>query len=1120
MTDPLIHRASKIYAWLKVGQLGAAIANDSVTSMTVDSGHRMINGMDVLIGTEMMTVSAITGSTDTAITIDRGEYQNTKNGTVHGREIGGAAAAHADNSDIFAWSELIDSDGLSLAQSFTIEENMYKPRTLQLTLSNFSATTKFTIGLLDGLLKESTPLKVVHGVNYSVLFSGKIIRVTKQHALNEGNTLQITAADAFYEMGRIKTVGKDAIVEIKNINKANSSSFADVADAKISSIIELLVRRFQFSGITPAGSGSAAVKEHNVTTTPGVSGSEAVFEDSRFDRNLNARGTKISFAGSNNYLLKAISRLALTDQLGTHTYGYQLNINDNFTSVSTAHNPPKMLTYAKSGFSPGIAESTSPSTGNLTFQYYFESDPVTENGGTRLMKSGASFDNLDVDKVNVINARWTDSHTGKIRNLEFELFNYIGVTKSSGGQSLGAAFDGASGSTGGKKIVADADDADGTNGVHDLNLNSLSPSSWKPRVVDADDNVIGYLQFASTGASVGGSLAGFALLSGTSTLTAAKQVVAGENLFLDTAADADFFTLTSVTDPEAVDVFRPQQVLEQKVMVTMDFGVEENFNNIREAVAARFAQKSIPKVRGRFQISNSYPCSTWENVIDTGDSGDTIATTTDGSKTVTELYDNTMGGSVTTSDGIGLGVAFTQLGLRAGHSIGKLTAQHGDVDTFGYLSKVTTANSAAQLTFMLNSGTVSNGNYYRLHVPLRTGHVVKVRSTYHGITATTGGNALVTAMTYYESGGSAYTDIETVGQRQGTGQDVIAFERPDYAKDLDDSGDDGFDDSQLGFGLLEPAHYTGIFKGGQAGGSETAVDVQWTEGYLYVGGRSFKIAAGSTNNATFGLNATMDATDTGATGLADVRHIVFFDPNISEVAFCTDTEANFETHNATAGRGQAFANPTPFASRRLRIATVASGPHGTFPTILPWIQTGASKQSDQSTAETTGMSSFMGSIGGRQLKGDVAFSWIPTANDTFDLGVDGRRWDDIFATNSTISTSDERSKKNIADIPLGLDFINDLRPVVYEWKTDKSNIETTLGGKKKFNQKHYGIIAQEVMEVLKNYGITSVNDFGGLHRAGTDDDDLYGARYTEFVGILIKAVQELSAKVKALEDEG
>ena len=1035
MTDPLIHRASKIYAWLKVGQLNGAIANDTVSSMTVDSGHRMVNGMDVLIGTEMMTVSDITGSTDTAITIDRGEYQNTKNGKIHGKEIGGAAAAHSDDAEIFAWSELVDSDGNSLVQSFTIEENMYKPRTLQLTLSNFATTTKFTVGILDGLLKESTPLKVVHGVNYSILFSGKIIRVTKQHALEEGNTLQITAADALYEMGRIKTVGEDAVVEVQNVTRSSaassSSAYADVADAKISSVIELLVRRFQYSGITPAGSGSGAVKENNVTTTPGVNGTSDVFEASRYARNINHRGTKISFAGSNNYLLKAISRLALTDQLSTHKYGYMLQIMDNFTSVSTASNPAKMLAYYKSGFQPGIEETTTPSTGNLTFQYYFESDPVTENGGTRLMKSGASFDNLDIDKVNVINARWTDAQTGKIRNLEFELFHYEGVVKSAGGRSLGDAYDGVSGDTGGKKFIADADDTTGTDGVHDPLLNGGSPSNWYPRVVDADDNVIGYLQYASTGTSTGGSLAGFALLSGTSTQTAAKQVVAGENLYLNKYSDGDYFTLTSTTDPEATDVYRPQQVLEQKVMVTMDFGVEENFNNIREAVAARFSQKQIPKVRGRFQISNSYPCTTWENIVDTGDS-DTIATTTDGSKTVTELYDDDMGSTIVTSDGIQLGTSYTALGLRAGHSIAKLTAQHGDVDTYGYLSKVTTGNSAAQLTFMLNSGTLSNGNYYRVHVPLRVGHIVKVRSTYHGITSTTGGNAIVTSMAYYESGGSSYTDIETVGQRQGSGQDVLAFERPDYVKDIDDSGDDDVQDSKLGFGLLEPAHFTGIFKGGQEGGSETSTDVQWTEGYLYVGGRSYKINAGATSDSTYGINGTMATTDTGATGIADTRYIVFYDPAIHENEFCTDTEQNFERANATDGRSQAKTNPAPFAQRRLRIATVAAGPHSSYPSVLPWIQTGARNQSDQSTAETTGMSSMAGMIGGRQLSGTVAYNWIPTQNDHFDLGIDGRRWDDIFATNNVISTSDERSKKNIADIPLGLDFINDLRPVVYE----------------------------------------------------------------------------------------
>ena len=45
-------------------------------------------------------------------------------------------------------------------------------------------------------------------------------------------------------------------------------------------------------------------------------------------------------------------------------------------------------------------------------------------------------------------------------------------------------------------------------------------------------------------------------------------------------------------------------------------------------------------------------------------------------------------------------------------------------------------------------------------------------------------------------------------------------------------------------------------------------------------------------------------------------------------------------------------------------------------------------------------------------------------------------------------------------------------------------------------------------------GITDLDDFGGI----TGDSDGYGARYTEFIAILIKAIQELTARVKALED--
>ena len=68
------------------------------------------------------------------------------------------------------------------------------------------------------------------------------------------------------------------------------------------------------------------------------------------------------------------------------------------------------------------------------------------------------------------------------------------------------------------------------------------------------------------------------------------------------------------------------------------------------------------------------------------------------------------------------------------------------------------------------------------------------------------------------------------------------------------------------------------------------------------------------------------------------------------------------------------------------------------------------------------------------------------------------------------------------------------------------------------DQTHYGIIAQEVLEILKKYGIDSVEDFGGITHDGHPDTH-YGARYSEFIPILIKAVQELSEEVKQLKEK-
>ena len=125
-------------------------------------------------------------------------------------------------------------------------------------------------------------------------------------------------------------------------------------------------------------------------------------------------------------------------------------------------------------------------------------------------------------------------------------------------------------------------------------------------------------------------------------------------------------------------------------------------------------------------------------------------------------------------------------------------------------------------------------------------------------------------------------------------------------------------------------------------------------------------------------------------------------------------------------------------------------------------------------------------------------------NDQIDLGTSTYKWDDVYATNGTINTSDEREKTNILPATLGLSFVNDLNPVSFKWKnTESKNKET-----------HYGLVAQEVIQTLKTHGIDTRLDFGGI--CGSEDT-VYGARYTEFVSILIKAVQELSARIEVLE---
>jgi hypothetical protein len=157
--------------------------------------------------------------------------------------------------------------------------------------------------------------------------------------------------------------------------------------------------------------------------------------------------------------------------------------------------------------------------------------------------------------------------------------------------------------------------------------------------------------------------------------------------------------------------------------------------------------------------------------------------------------------------------------------------------------------------------------------------------------------------------------------------------------------------------------------------------------------------------------------------------------------------------------------------------------------------------------------------------------WHPYIGNTYDLGTTGNRWKTVWTNNALNSTSDNRFKNSIQDSDLGLDFINKLRPVKYKQNWSSSP------------RYHYGLIAQEVTGSLldlnkdiNNVGFIATSSFKytneqiEIWKTQPNWESLknevsssmlneMGLSYSEFISPIIKAIQELSAKVDRLENE-
>jgi hypothetical protein len=122
-----------------------------------------------------------------------------------------------------------------------------------------------------------------------------------------------------------------------------------------------------------------------------------------------------------------------------------------------------------------------------------------------------------------------------------------------------------------------------------------------------------------------------------------------------------------------------------------------------------------------------------------------------------------------------------------------------------------------------------------------------------------------------------------------------------------------------------------------------------------------------------------------------------------------------------------------------------------------------------------------------------------TVSNTFTLG-DSAITVLRCAVQTIIGLSDERDKTNVQESAYGLDLVKSLKPVTFEW-------DTRDGAKK--GDKDLGFIAQDLQSVDDEY----------LGLVYAENPERLEASYGRLIPVLVKAIQELTAKVEALENK-
>ena len=161
------------------------------------------------------------------------------------------------------------------------------------------------------------------------------------------------------------------------------------------------------------------------------------------------------------------------------------------------------------------------------------------------------------------------------------------------------------------------------------------------------------------------------------------------------------------------------------------------------------------------------------------------------------------------------------------------------------------------------------------------------------------------------------------------------------------------------------------------------------------------------------------------------------------------------------------------------------------------------------------------SVAGGEAQTVIGYNVAGVGFNTFAFGSGSTVTSVGFGSTNWSGTSDERLKEDIKDEVVGLGFINELRPVTFQWKKAKDvpeelNLHEDSDERVMNGNHNHGFLAQEVKTAIDKY--SDIKDGCELW-SKSDVDGMEKVSPTALIPMLVKAIQELSAEVEKLKGE-